>query len=113
MHAPHQILLPQARLHHKSFTQSLTVTCTYPYKPHTECTKHLQLSLALSTLAFSFPFSLSITPLLTSPIFLFIHYKKGLNMGKNHWLTSPYLLHKPKTKKSLKRGRDPVIFAST
>jgi hypothetical protein len=56
--APHQILLPRARLQHKAFTQYFTVTSTYPCKSHTVCTKHVQLSFALSKLAFTFPYHL-------------------------------------------------------
>jgi hypothetical protein len=67
---------------------------------------HIDRTLALSTPALA-------RLLLTSPSYLFIHYKIGLSMGKpmgRHPHTH-YIILNPK--KGPKRGRDPMISASS
>jgi hypothetical protein len=93
----------------QAFLQSLALSSAS--SQHTVCTKlqsHIQhlASLALSTTSHTTYISLLLHHL-TSPRFLFIHYKMGLNMGKTHGPTSHTHYINPKPKNPTKGGEIP------
>jgi hypothetical protein len=105
---------PQIQLHKGQeicahFARSSFPKLDQSTKPYTVClhqalTKRLHLALQASTRSCTKPYYSCTKPitthlLLTSPSYLFIHYKRGLNMGKTHGPTSHTRYINPKIPK--------------